>query len=303
MSVRLPLGLLLAFLSAVGVNWAYAREHDAVAAMPSFTPRHPVRFVSLLLSNRRWLVGFGVETAGWLLYVAALRLAPISIVQAVCASGIAVLAFVTAKGHPGNLARPERLAVAVAFAGLVMLSVSLVDNGQTDHVPGAGEAALWLASLAGVALVLAVSGFGLARAPALGLAAGTLFAGGDISAKLVVYGGAWLVALVPLVACYAMGTSLLQGGFQHGGALVPAGLATLTTNAIPIAAGFLVFAERLPGGFRGALQVAAFVSLVVGAALLAQVSTPSRSRTDRRREAIGDCSARVFTDGSSGSAV
>jgi hypothetical protein len=284
MSVQLPLGLLLAFLSAVGVNWAYAREHDAVSAMPAFTVRHPVRFVLLLLSNRGWLVGFGTETAGWLLYVAALRLAPISVVQAVCASGIAVLAFITAKGHPGRLALPERLAVAVAFAGLVMLSLSLVDSGQTDHVPTTGEAVLWLGSLTGVGLLLAASGFGLARAPALGLAAGTLFAGGDISAKLVVFGGVWLAALVPLVVCYMLGTSLLQGGFQHGDALVPAGLATLATNAIPIAAGFLVFAERLPYGLRGALQITAFVSLVVSAALLAQVSRPSQSEADPGRE-------------------
>lgn len=284
MSVQLPLGLLLAFLSAVGVNWAYTREHDAVAAMPSFSVRHPIRFVSLLLADRRWLVGFGTETAGWLLYVAALRLAPISIVQAVCASGIAVLAFISAKGDPSRLARPERLAVAVAFAGLIMLSLSLVDSRQTDHVPGTGEAALWLASLAGFGVMLAVSGFGLARAPALGLAAGTLFAGGDISAKLVVYGGAWLAALVPLVVCYTLGTSLLQGGFQYGDALVPAGLATLATNAIPIAAGFLVFAERLPHGFRGTLQIAAFVSLVVSAALLAQVATPSQRPRDRGHE-------------------
>jgi hypothetical protein len=31
------------------------------------------------------------ETAGWLMYVAALRLAPLSLVQAVAASGVAAL--------------------------------------------------------------------------------------------------------------------------------------------------------------------------------------------------------------------
>jgi hypothetical protein len=32
-----------------------------------------------------------------------------------------------------------------------------------------------------------------------------LFAGGDISAKLVVLGDAWFLALVPLIAFYALG--------------------------------------------------------------------------------------------------
>ncbi len=270
------LGLVLALLSAIAVNWAYSREHDAVARMPRFEARRPLAFVSALLSDPGWRLGFGVESAGWLVYVAALRLAPISLVQAVCASGIAVLAFAAAHGHPSRLARSERLAVAVAFAGLVLLALSLVDAHQADHAPGLAVGGVWIAALAGGGIVLAISGAGLARAPALGLAAGVLFAGGDISAKLVGYGGSWLVAVVPLVGCYAVGTSLLQGGFQHGDALVAAGLATLATNAIPIAAGFVVFREELPGGTGGAIQLAAFATLVVSAALLARATAPSR---------------------------
>jgi hypothetical protein len=269
------LGLTLAFISAVAVNWAYAREHDAAAAMPPFSPRRPVRFVSLLVGNPQWLVGFAVETVGWLVYVAALRLAPISLVQAICASGIAVRAFATAHGHPARLASHEQLAVSIAFVGLVLLALSLVDTRQADHPPGWAPVVLWLGASAAAALTLARLGIGLARGPALGLAAGLLFAGGDISAKLVGYGGIWLVAVLALVICYALGTSILQGAFQHGDALTGAGLATLATNAIPIAAGFIVFGEQLPPGRKGALQVAAFASLVVSAAFLARVRRPA----------------------------
>jgi hypothetical protein len=270
--VQTSIGLLLAFVSALAVNWAYAREHDAAAGMPAFSPRHPRRFVATLLADRRWLTGFATESAGWLVYVAALRLAPIALVQAVCASGIAVLAFATTRGRPSMLARHEQIAVAVAFAGLVLLALSLVDTRQPDHAPDPAAITIWLVCSAGAALVLAVSSLGLARAPALGLAAGLLFAGGDISAKLVVYGGIWFVAAAPLIVCYALGTSVLQGGFQHGDALTAAGLATLATNAVPIAAGFLVFGEQLPHGAKGTLQLAAFASLVVSAALLARVT-------------------------------
>ena len=273
--MQIWLGLTLAFISAIAVNWAYARVHDAAAAMPPFSPRRPVHFVSLLLGDPRWLVGFATETAGWLVYVAALRLAPLSLVQAICASGIAVLAFATAHGHPTRLARHEQIAVAIAFAGLVLLALSLVDTHQADHPPGWTAVALWLGCSAAAALTLARLGIGLARGPALGLAAGLLFAGGDISAKLVVYGGIWFVAALTLVVCYALGTSILQGAFQHGDALTGAGLATLATNAVPIAAGFIVFGEQLPEGTKGALQVAAFASLVVSAAFLTRVRRPT----------------------------
>jgi hypothetical protein len=268
--MRLALGLTLALVSAIAVNWAYSREHDAAAAMPRFSPRRPLRFVSLLLGDRRWVAGFAVETAGWLVYVGALRLAPISLVQAVCASGIAVLALAAAHGHPGALARHERLAVVVALAGLVLLALSLVDTQQADHRPHWGVVLLWLGGSSGAAGLLGLLGAGLARAPALGLAAGLLFAGGDISAKLVVYGGIWILAAVALIACYALGTSVLQASFQHGDALTGAGLATLATNAVPIAAGFAIFGEHLPTGAKGTLQLAAFAALVGSAVLLAR---------------------------------
>ncbi len=272
--MQLWLGLALALISAITVNWAYSREHDAAAAMPPFSPQHPRRFVSLLLGDRRWLGGFATETAGWLVYVAALRVAPLSLVQAVCASGIAVLAFASAHGHPGRLARHEQLAVLFALTGLVLLALSLVDTHQADHPPGWTPVLIWLGGSTVAALVLARFGAGLARGASLGLAAGLLFAGGDISAKLVVYGGIWLVAVSTLIVCYALGTSILQGAFQHGDALTGAGLATLATNAVPIAAGFVVFGEQLPGGARGVLQLVAFASLVGSAVLLARTPRP-----------------------------
>ena len=267
-------GLALALVSAVLVNWAYSKEHDAAATMPTFSPRRPLEFVRLLLGDRSWVRAFATESGGWLIYVAALRLAPLSLVQAVCASGIAVLALVSVHGRPRRLAGHAQLAVMVAFAGLVLLSLSLVGTHQSDHTPHPAVLAVWLGSLLAVAAVLGRRRSGLAVGPALGLAAGLLFAGGDISAKLVVYGGPWLGAVATLIVFYGLGTSVLQGSFQHADALTGAGLATLATNAVPIAAGFVVFRERLPHGPKGALQLAAFGLLVLSGTLLAGLARP-----------------------------
>ena len=96
-------------------------------------------------------------------------------------------------------------------------------------------------------------------------------------AKLVSFGGIWFVALVPLVAGYGVGTSVLQGAFQRGSALTAAGLATLVTNAVPIAAGFVLFDEALPHGAGGLLEILAFGSIVASAALLGRSARPSDS--------------------------
>jgi drug/metabolite transporter (DMT)-like permease len=260
---------VLALVSALAVNWAYAREHRAAAAMPPLSLRRPVRSVRLLFGNRGWLIGFGTESAGWLVYVTALWLAPLSLVQAVSASGIAVLAFFSVRGQLSRLSLRERLAVGIALAGLLLLSLSLVGTSPASHAPNGVGVVIWLAASAAAAAALFVVPVRFSRAAALGLAAGLLFADGDISAKLISSGGIWLLALLSLIACYAAGTMTLQLAFQHGNALTAAGVATLVTNAAPIAAGFLLFGESLPPGGRGALQVAAFGTIVASAVLLA----------------------------------
>lgn len=283
---RVPLiwvGMSLAFVSALVTNTAYALEHDAAAALPPLAPRRPFRSVRMLLGDRRWLVAFGAETAGWGMYVAALAL-----VQAVVASGVAVLAFATAHGHPSRLARREQLAVVLAVAGLALLALSLVGTAPSDERPPVIGIIIWMAACGGGAALLMAARVRLARAAALGLAAGLLFADGDISAKLVGYGGPWLAALATLIVADGTGTSVLQGAYQRGDALTAAGMATLATNAVPIAAGFVIFGETLPCGTRAVLQVAAFACLVVSAVELGHQQAPQAREPAPRADRIAD---------------
>jgi hypothetical protein len=268
------IGLMLAFASALVTNAAYSFEHDAAADLPPLSPLRPFRSAKVLLRDRRWLTAFAAESTGWLLYVAALRLAPLALVQSVTASGVAVLAFVTARGHPSRLARRERFAVALALAGLVLLSLSLVGTKASDQHPPVAGIVIWLAACGAGAALLIVMPTHFARAASLGLATGLLFADGDMSAKLVGYGGPWLVALVPLIVAYGTGTSVLQSAYQHGDALTAAGTATMVTNAVPIVAGFVLFGEMLPHGIRAVAQIAAFSCLVVSAVALGHGNAP-----------------------------
>jgi hypothetical protein len=72
-----------------------------------------------------------------------------------------------------------------------------------------------------------------------------------------------------VLAAHGAAFVALQLGFQRGRALATAGVSTLLTNALPIAAGIAVFHEQLPGGAYSVLRVAAFAAVVVGATLLA----------------------------------
>jgi hypothetical protein len=88
-----------------------------------------------------------------------------------------------------------------------------------------------------------------------------------------VHGGAWLFFVPALLACHGLAFIALQLGFQRGRALATAGVASLLTNALPIAGGLLVFGETLPGGALGGIRALAFAFVVVAAALLARPDT------------------------------
>jgi hypothetical protein len=286
--MTVALGLALSFVSALAVNWAYAREHDAANELPPLSARRPVASARTLAGNRDWLVGFAAETGGWLVYVAALRLAPLALVQTVGASGIAVLALIETRGQIRRLRLRERLGVAFAVAGLVCvsLSLSLVGHEQVDHPPRPGAAALWLGACAGAAALVTVVRLRIAHAAALGAGAGLLFAAGDVSAKLVVFGGGWFLVLVPLVVAYALGSIELQSAFQHGDALTAAGVATLATNAVPIVAGVVLLRQTLPGGWHRVIELVAFGLLVASATLFSRprgqaAATAGDARRDR----------------------
>src|SRR5579883_1211041 len=296
------LGLALSLVSALTVAWAYAREHGVAVTLEPVSPAHPVRAVRALAGNRSWLVGFRSECAGWVVYLAALALAPLALVQAVNATGVAFLALARCGGHPGLLSDRERAAVVLAVAGLALLAASLPGTTPADHPPTTTRAALWLCACLGAAATFAsVSRLRLSRGAALGAAAGLLFAGGDTSAKLVVFGGPWIAAACALVVFYAVGSIELQSAFQHGDVLVAGGLANLTTNAVPIVAGIVLLDQALPRGAGAALQVAAFATIVAGAMLLGDRSRAAPARTETS-PAGGDASPAVAPRVSGGAA-
>src|SRR5215472_6995937 len=97
MSSEIAVALVLAAASTTLTNVAYLRQHEAAAALPVLSMRRPLHSAGLLLRDRSWLLGFAMESTGFLLYAAALALASLALVQSIAAGGIGVLAFVSAR--------------------------------------------------------------------------------------------------------------------------------------------------------------------------------------------------------------
>jgi hypothetical protein len=145
------IGIPLAAGSATLANIAYLREHDAAAAMPALSMRRPLHSLHLLLSDRDWLVGFAMETGGFLLYAAALALAPLALVQSIGAGGIGVLAYVSSRVSGKPLGRRRQIGVWLSIAGLVALAISLAKASGNGHHGSIAGIAAWSRSAAGSA--------------------------------------------------------------------------------------------------------------------------------------------------------
>src|SRR5439155_4570512 len=239
-----------------------------------------LRSLMLLFASRRWLAGFATGIAGWALYVAALALAPLSLVQAVSAGGIGVLALLVRRATGIRLSGRESAGTALAVGGLALLGASLAGRSA-----GGSSSSSWVAIVVWISASLLAAGLGaglgegaLAAGAGLGMAAGLLYAAGDVATKAAVVGGVALFFVPAVLLLHGLAFVSLQLGFQRGGALATAGLATLLTNSLPIAAGTLVFAEPVPGGLAGAARGLAFAAVVAGVAVLAYFSGGAERR-------------------------
>jgi uncharacterized membrane protein len=292
----LVIGLLLALATAAMFNWSWVAQHTITSQLPRLTVRRPLWSLGQLFGHRRWLVAFLIGVAGWGFYIVAVHLAPLSLVQAVSAGGIALLAVFAQRALGEPLPRREWIGVGFAVVGLVFLAVSLA-GGESPTKHGSWIAvAAWFA-VSGVAAALSIGPLARHLAPGagLGLAAGLMYAAGDVGTKSAWYGGLFLLLIAPVWACHGLAFTFIQLSFQRGRALATAGLSSFCTNSLPIAAGILVYHEHVPGGALGALRVLAFVCVVIGAAAVARkerVVEPEPVQKERAAEtapvAFGD---------------
>ena len=124
--------LVLSLLSAAALNWGYLAQHGAARDLPPLTLRAPIRSLRSLFGDLSWLAGFVVGILGWVFYLAALALAPLSLVQGVSAGGIGVLAALARRrGDP--VTRFHSRAIVAAMLGLALLAISLAGGTTNAH--------------------------------------------------------------------------------------------------------------------------------------------------------------------------
>jgi drug/metabolite transporter (DMT)-like permease len=290
--MTLQLGILLALLCAVASNLGFFFKHRGACSCAKVEIRRPLRTAKALWSSKWFAIGMLVGAFGWVLHVAAISLAPLSVVQVVLSGGVVLIAVMADRLFGFQVGRRQWWGLAMTAVGLVILGVTMPSpEGAHSSFSSAGLIA-FEAALLGVGGLLILGP--RAGAPAqhhgvmLAAAAGILFGVCNVAVKalsgmageagLLGLASPWLLVagVASAAAFYASARSL-----QDGAAVEVIAITGTAANIAGISGGIIVFGDPMPGTALGiVVQAVAFVLVVVASAM-----TPAPVRSAERAAA------------------
>jgi hypothetical protein len=279
--MTMDFGILLALLCAFVANLGFFFKYKGANSVPKVDVRHPLHSARQLYSSKWFTLGMIIATASWGLHVAALALAPMSVIQVSLAAGVVFIAVMAERMFGVRVGRRQWLGLSLTAAGLVLLGLTLpAMHGAHSHFSQAAMIS-FEAGLFGIGGLLLMGprmgGPTEHHGIMLGAAAGVLFGVSDTSIKALtgITGAHGIVGLVlspwllvailaSVVAFYASARAL-----QDGEAVPVIAVTGTAANIAGIAGGILVFGDPVAASPAGVvLQALAFVLVIVAAALM-----------------------------------
>ncbi len=211
----LAVGLTTAICSAAAINLGFLLQHRGLARLAPSTAG-PVAQLRGSLAQPAWLAGQALGIGGFAAQIAAVAIAPLALVQAFAAGGLALSLPLAVLLFRARVGRGRALAVLAIAAALASLPLGLPPTHESLSAPT-------LAAIVAGVLAVALVAVGTARPPGLAIAAGLCYGAADAAIKAIAVlfgadgGGAlltvWLpVALVATLAGFLSFQAALRGG-------------------------------------------------------------------------------------------
>src|SRR3954462_8312716 len=278
--MTLQIGILLALACAFVSNLGFFFKHRGACEAAKVDIRHPLRSAKSLFSSKWFAIGMVVATSAWVFHVAALAVAPISVVQVVLAGGVVMIGVMADRLFGVQVGNRQWWGLALTAMGLILRAVPF--PGQ----PGAHSSFSVSAMISFEGALFGIGGLLImgprVGAPAehhgvmLGAAAGVLFGVSDVAIKALtgivgtdgvigLVASPWLAVtvLASIVAFYASAR-----GLQDGDAVPVIAITGTASDISCIAGGILVFGDPMPSDGLGiAVQTLAFLMVIAASAL------------------------------------
>jgi drug/metabolite transporter (DMT)-like permease len=285
-STGVAAGLVLAAVCALGTNIGWMIKHRGAQQSAQMRHRHPLRSIRVLLRSRWFVVGLVIATAAGALHIGALALAPISIVQAVMAGGLVILAVLAEPIFGWQVSGRQWSGVILSAIGLALLGITLpAIDGAHNHFSVTTMTAFEAFALIGSVVLLIAPRFRRLAAhdgALIGAASGVMFGIADIAVKAML-GTAHTSILAALLSVWlpvAVGAGMLAQyisarSLQTGDAVSVTALTGVAVTIINIIGGIVVFGDPLAHGTAGTFTEVVAFGLICAAAFL----TPMTAET------------------------
>jgi drug/metabolite transporter (DMT)-like permease len=285
--LTIQLGIILSLLCALATNVGFLLKHRGACAAPAVSLRHPLASAVGLFRSKWFTLGMLVALIAWSFHVAALALAPLSLVQAVISGGLVFLTVLAERFFGFTVGTRQWAGVGLTALGLVLLAATLPHSGGAHSNYSLAAMIAFESALLVIGTLLVLSpklGSHEHHGVMLGTAAGILFGVSDVAIKALTgpvgdIGVAGLVSpwLLTCVLASVIAFFACARGLQKGEAVPVITLTSAAANVTAISGGILVFGDPMASDPVGiVLQSFAFVLVVTAAAL-----TPAPLRAAR----------------------
>src|SRR6059058_3567531 len=123
--MTLQLGILLALLCAVASNMGNFLKHRGCQTAIAVDIKHPFRSAAALWRSKWFAIGMGVGGAAWAFHVAAISMAPLSVVQVVMSGGVVLIAVMADRMFGFEVGRRQWWGLALTAIGLILLGITM----------------------------------------------------------------------------------------------------------------------------------------------------------------------------------
>ena len=272
------LGIALALACAALANLGMLCKHRGACESPEISLRSPLRSAAKLFRSRWWTLGFAVAAAAWVLHVAAIAIAPLSLVQAVIAGGLVLIVYPATRYFGHRLSRREWAGLGLAAAGLAFLAITVPHARESEGYSIAAMIAFETVTI-GAGFALLASGVlrrgTICHGVVLGLASGLLIWVSNVAIKALTeaFDSSPAALLSPWTAVAVIGGLgaffALARGMQLGEAIPVIATASVASNCAAIMGGVVVFGDPLGSGtVEGIARGLAFAAVIAAAALM-----------------------------------
>jgi hypothetical protein len=285
----LQLGTLLALSCALVTNIALLCKFRGAKAAPAVELGKPLKSAAALFRSRWWTIGFAIAVGAWALHVAALAVAPLSLVETTVSGGLVLLAWFAERWFGVRVGVREWLGLALCAAGLALLAATSVDAGHGGATYSTTAMISFEAGAVAVGALLLLSGsvgaVERSRGPLLGIAAGLLLGVANVSVKALT--GTVPHDLLSIVSPWTLAAVLagvgaffgLARGLQTGEAIPVIALTSVAANCASILGGIVVFGDPVgDSALDVVLRCAAFAAVIAAVALLPAPRSVARAR-------------------------